>query len=223
MQELLETNADTTHSLDKNLHSQAKQYIEEAYQLVFQRIPLIISRIIQNEAWKQGNVSFNNFGEYALDQSADGLGISNNNLLWLLKFSMDAEGEYIAEWGDVLNEVDTAVRTYAKENDIAMKELSGRLSFMNTHSDESEAITYLPSRSKSNDGQLLKLRKSDEQAYQEVVTGKRTLKEAFPSAPRKQLMPVESLKNKFNNLSSEDRTTFLHWIEKQLNNSASDG
>jgi formiminotetrahydrofolate cyclodeaminase len=90
-----------------------------------------------------------------------------------------------------------------------------------TESDQTsseEAITYLPSRSKSNDGQLLKLRQKDQEAYTKVVQGEMTLKDAFPKTPRKQVDPIESVKNKFNTLSNTDREAFIAWIEQQKDN-----
>lgn len=73
----------------------------------------------------------------------------------------------------------------------------------------------MPSRSKANDGQLLRLRKKDQQSYNKVVRGEMKLIEALPSTPKKQLQPIESVKDKFNNLSSSDRKAFLAWIEQQ--------
>ncbi len=77
-----------------------------------------------------------------------------------------------------------------------------------------EAITYLPSRSKSKDGQLLKLRKKDQETYNKVVNGEMKLKDALPP-PRKEIEPIESAKDKFNNLFNTDREAFLAWIEPQ--------
>jgi hypothetical protein len=59
------------------------------------------------------------------------------------------------------------------------------------------------------------LRKNDQDTYNKVIKGEMTLKEAFPPSPRKQLEPIESVKNKFINLSSSDRVAFLAWLEQQ--------
>lgn len=198
---------------NEDLHLQANQYFKESHELVFQKVPALIAQIIANKAWYD---SYQNFGEYALDESNNGLGISNNNMLWLLKSAMATDGQHAAEWADVLNEVDGTVRAYAKEKNIAMKELSGRLNINETRQEEAgeDFITYLPSRSKSNDGQLLKLRNQDEETYKEVISGRMSLKEASPYKEKKPFMPLEFVKNKFQNLSNEDREAFLTWIEQ---------
>ena len=214
MQEL--TELQTNKLTADDLHLQANKYIRESQQLVFQVLPTIISQIIESKAWTKNNTNYKNFGEYVLNQSPDGLGVANNNMLWLLRSAMDIEGQHAAEWGDVLNEVDGAVRVYAKENNIAIKDLSSRLNITETKQAElpDNSITYLPSRSKSNDGQLLKLRNQDEEIYKDVVTGKIKLKEALPYKAKKQFIPLDFVKNKFQNLSIEDRSAFLAWIEQ---------
>ncbi|RUR08778.1 hypothetical protein [Legionella sp. km772] len=207
MQDLTEIN---NH---EELHLQANKYFKESHELLFQKLPALISQIIANKSW---DTAYNNFGEYVLDQSEKGLGINNNNLLWLLRSTMDTEGQHAAEWGDVLREVDGSVRAYAKEKNIAVKDLSSRLTISensNTNAQDN-SITYLPSRSKSNDGQLLKLRNQDEQTYNEVVSGKISLKEALPYKEKKPYIPLEFVKTKFQRLSHEDREAFLAWIEE---------
>jgi|GEM_PF-5768981 len=222
MQETLETTPDLTaiNLVDQELHQKAKDYLGESYHLVFIKLPAIIAEMIKHEIWNKGNIDFSNFGEYVLDKSDEGLGVSNNNMLWLLRTAMDIEGQHAAQWGDVLNEVDESVKAFAKKNNIAMRDLSNRLNGTEYHQSEApfdNSITYLPSKSKSNDGQLLKLRKQDEQAYNDVVSGKMKLKEALPPPVRKQVLPIETVKHKFNNLSNEDRIAFLAWLNKHMN------
>ncbi len=129
MQNFVETknknNADTLRLSDEDLHTQANKYIWEAHYLVFQALPGIIEQIIEHKIWKEKN--YKNFGEYALKQSSSGLSISNNHKLWLLKCAMDINGRHGVEWGDVLNEVDNAVRVYAKENKVQIKDLKSSL------------------------------------------------------------------------------------------------
>lgn len=218
MQHFVETknknNAETLRLSDEDLHTQANKYIWEAHYLVFQALPGIIEQIIEHEIWKEKN--YKNFGEYALKQSSNGLSITNNHRLWLLKCAMDINGQHAGEWGDVLNEVDSSVRVYAKENKIPIKDLNSSLNGMDDkHMDLDEKITYLPSRSKSNDGQLLKLRKKDQETYNKVVQGQIKLKDTLPPNPKKQAEPIESVKDKFNNLSNTDREAFLSWIAQQ--------
>lgn len=219
MQNLVETNnmnnLDTMKHTEEELHNQANKCIGEAHYLVFQVLPAIIEQIIEHKVWEEKN--YNNFGEYALKQSSSGLSVTNNHRLWLLKCAMDVNGRHAVEWGDILNEVEHSVRVYAKENKIQIKDLNKSLNELDDkHTDET--ITYLPSRSKSNDGQLLKLRKKDQETYNKVVAGEMTLKEALPPRPRKQIEPIESVKDKFNNLSDSDREAFLAWIEQQKKN-----
>lgn len=204
---------------DDELHAWARQYITESNQLIFQDLPEIISQIIERDVWKKRNSSYKNFGEYALNQSSDGLGITNNDMLWLLRSAMNnIKKQHAAHWGDVLGEVDSSVRMYAREKKIPIKELHGDLSEpedTNPELFQEHVITYLPSRSRSSDGQLLKLKMKDPQAYENVVQGKMNLKEAWPQKPRKKLQPIESVKNKFFSLSKSDREAFLVWLEQE--------
>lgn len=200
----------------KDLHEEAITCITNAYQLVFQRLPAILEQIIEQEIWRTKKHA--NFGEYALNQSTEGLSINNNDTLFLLKCAMEVNGRHAFEWGDVLREVDNSVRHYAKEKNIPIKDFDSSLhesDNKNPELDIDKTITYLPSRSRSNDGQLLKLRNTDEETYDKVVQGEMTLKEAFPKKLKKRLQPIESAKDKFMNLSKPDQLAFLAWIEQQ--------
>lgn len=208
---------------DEELHEMASQYISTASKLIFQDLPHVISQIIEQEIWNKRSHPYKNFGEYALGQSPDGLGITNNDLLWLLRAAMNKSNQHAAHWGDVLGEVDTSVRMLAKEKKIPIRELHRDLTEQDVMSMElaqENTITYLPSRSKSADGQLLKLRASDPEAYDNVVQGKMKLKEAMPQPMRKKLHPIESVKNKFSSLSKSDREAFLAWLEQERENMA---
>lgn len=207
-------NSDSVQSPEEDLHAQANKYISEAHVLVFQTLPQIMAKIIEHKIWQEKNHA--NFGEYALNASSNGLSITNNHKLLLLKCAMDIDDRHAIEWGDLLNEVDNSVRNYAKDNKISVKDLRNNLNKLDDKdAPHKEAITYLPSRSKSSDSQLLKLRKENQEAYNDVVTGKITLKEAFPPRQRKSIDPIELAKSKFNNLSETDREVFLKWIEQQ--------
>ncbi|KTD44406.1 hypothetical protein [Legionella parisiensis] len=203
---------------DEELHVQANQYICEFNQLIFQNLPSVISQIIEREVWKKRNNPYKNFGEYALDKSSDGLGITNNEMLWLLRSAMDINTQHVAHWGDVISMVDNCVRVYAKENKISIKDLNNDLREQdNTNPNlyQENNITYLPSRSRSVDGQLLKLKKKDPLAYENVMQGKININDAWVKVPRKQLQPIETIKNKFFNLSKSDREAFLEWLEQE--------
>lgn len=218
MQTPNKTNDEISTLTDDELHVLAVQYIDESNQLIFQNLPQVITQMIKQETWKARNNSFKNFGEYALNQSPEGLGIANNEMLWLLKSAMNNKTQHAAHWVEVLGEVDTSVRTYAKEKKIPIKELSGNLTDYDDANPElvqENVITYLPSRSSSDDGRLLKLKKKDPQAYDDVIQNKMKLKEAWTQTPRKKLQPIESVKNKFSSLSKSDREVFLAWIEQE--------
>lgn len=206
---------------DEELHVQANQYINEFKQLIFQSLPSIISQIIEREVWKKRNNPYKNFGEYALDKSSDGLGITNNEMLWLLRSAMDINSHHVAHWGDVLSMVENSTRVYAKENKISIKDLTNDLreqDYTDPNLYQENNITYLPSHSRSIDGQLLKLKKKDPLAYENVIQGKMNIKDAWVKAPRKQQQPIETVKNKFFNLSKSDRKSFLEWLEQEKDN-----
>ncbi|KTD74982.1 hypothetical protein [Legionella waltersii] len=219
MQDCVETiNKDLIHAENKgldDLHNQMNQSLMEAQHLVFEILPELIKQIIEQKLWQEKNHI--NFGEYALDASSNGLNVNNNNKLWLLKRIMDIYGQHAVEWSDVLTLVDGAARNYAKKNKIQMKALHRSLDYTDKAQTAStdDAITYLPSRTKSEDGQLLKLRHTDQEAYHKVTNGEMSLKEAFPKKPRKYIEPIEWVKTKFNSLSSSDRESFIAWIEQQ--------
>lgn len=203
---------------DEELHVQANLYISEFNQLIFQNLPSVISQIIEREVWKKRNNPYKNFGEYALDKSSDGLGITNNEMLWLLRSAMDINTQHVAHWGDVLSMVDNCVRVYAKKNKISIKNLNNDLREQdNTNPNlyQENTLTYLPSRSRSVDGQLLKLKKKDPLAYENVIQGKININDAWVKVPRKQQQPIETIKNKFFNLSKSDREAFLEWLEQE--------
>lgn len=219
MQEALiteHTNNPTPAHLEGDLHTQANKCLGEAHYLVFQVLPAIMEQLIEQKIWKDKN--HDNFGEYAITQSSEGLGISNNDRLLLLKCALQINGRHALEWGDVLMQVDNSVRTYAKTNHIPLRDFSNSLNEADTTRPElnrTDTLTYLPSRSKSMDGQFLKLKKKDEEIYDKVVQGELTFKEAFPPKPRKRLEPIESAKDKFINLSRNDQIAFLAWIDEQ--------
>ena len=205
--------ADMSHD---ELHTQAIHYISQSNQLIFRDLPAIITQIIQQESWKTRMNTFQSFGEYALNQSPEGLGVTNNEMLGLLKSAMKTQ--HAGHWAQVLSDVDIHVRKYAKEKNIPIKELSGNLADYDRMPSDNlaeDVITYLPSRSSSDDGRLLKLKKKDPEAYDNVIQNKIKLKEAWPQTPRKKLQPIESVKNKYFSLSKSEREEFLAWIEQE--------
>lgn len=203
---------------EEELHAQAVQHINDANQLLFKDLPQIIEQIIAEEVWDTRPINFKNFAEYALYSAPIGLGIANNKMLWLLKSTLNKKPEYAPRWAEVIEEVDNSVRQYAKEKKIPMKEFKGDLveePYDNPELSEAQTITYLPSRSNSDDGRLLKLKSKDPQAYEDVMQNKVKLKEAWPQTPKKKIEPIESVKSKFSSLSKADREAFLAWLEEE--------
>jgi hypothetical protein len=140
--------ATTVRSSDDELHRAARKGLHSADHEVFGLLPATVAQIIKHGAWKTRGKKFETFGEYVLDQTSDGLGVSNNQQLWLLKCAMDVKGKHIGEWADVLIEVEKAVRVYAKENGRLLQTFAGNdLETLARATDPDVcAITYLPSR-----------------------------------------------------------------------------
>lgn len=203
---------------EEELHTKAIQFIEQLNKVIFHDLPDVISRLINQEVWKVRPSAYSNFGEYALHQAPHGLGITNNEMLSLLKSAMNKTTQHVPHWATVLDEVENNVRTYAKEKKIPINNFSNDLTHFVAVSPEfsqEEVITYIPSRSKSQDGQLLKLKKKDPHAYDEVIKGRLNLNEAWKKTPRKKLLAIESLKSRFATLSKSERVEFLAWIEEE--------
>ncbi|CAM2802590.1 hypothetical protein [Legionella worsleiensis] len=204
---------------DEQLHARACYCINQSYRMIFQELPQIISQIIERDVWKKRTHTYENFGEYVLGALPDGLGIANNDLLWVIKTVMNKSNQHAAHWADVLEEVENSVRMFAKEKKIPVRALHRDLLEQDTDLQDvaqEHALTYLPSRSKSFDGQLLKLKAKDPESYDNVIQGKMKIKEALPQTTRKKLHPIESVKNKFSSLSKSDREAFLAWLEQEM-------
>ena len=95
--------------------------------------------------------------------------------------SMDINTQHVAHWGDVLRMVDDCVKS-SKEKKISIKELNNDLREQdntNHNLSQEKNITYLPSHSRSVDGQLLKLKKKDPLAYEHVIRGKMKINDAY--------------------------------------------
>lgn len=199
---------------DEQLHAQARKCIAQFNQLITDELPSVLSKIIKQQVWQKRPASHQNFGDYALDNSLDGLAVSNNEMLWALGRTVNTEASHVSHWGDVLTAVEKNVRVYAKKNKIAVKDLNKEL-YQKTDIHQEDAITYIPSRSKSLDGQLLKLKIKDPEAYENVIHGKVDIKDTLDKAPRKRLDPIDSMKTKFANLSKADRLAFLEWLEHE--------
>src|SRR5262249_3851207 len=102
--------ADTARLTDDDLHRAARRGIHDGNHVVFRILPATIAQIIEHKVWRSRSRKFKDFGEYALDQTSDGLGIENNQQLWLLRCGMDVYGAHVKEWAEVLAKVDEVVK-----------------------------------------------------------------------------------------------------------------
>jgi hypothetical protein len=170
--------AETVRLGDDDLHRGARKGLHQGGHVVFGVLPRIIDRVIEHKVWKTRTKKFKNFGEYVLDQTSEGLGIENNQLLWLLRCSLDVHGRHIKEWAEVLEEVEKAVRVWAKEEGKKIRGFNGnsleQLSKACVQVSTDKKITYLPSRAgqKNIDSRLVRLGRSDPESYRKVLSGK---------------------------------------------------
>src|SRR5262245_42234169 len=88
-------NAENVRYSDDDLHRAARKGLHDGNHVVFRILPATIGQIIEHKVWKTRRRPFKSFGEYALDQTSDGLGIENNQLLWLLRCSLDVDGVHV--------------------------------------------------------------------------------------------------------------------------------
>jgi hypothetical protein len=218
------------------LHRMACRYLHEADHAVFGMLPDIIAKIIDNKVWK--SQGFENFGKYVLDQTSMGLGISNNQQLWLLKCSMDiahrhsTPPKHLSEWGDVLVEVDRAVRIHIKEEGLRVRDFHGCSldALGKAPSDDltNKKITYLPSGSGQYyhklktgpvDSVLIRLRKHAPDIYRRVVAGEMTPAEGFRLSPlykgNGDPKPLDRAIMLVKQMAKPDIKAFVAWLREQ--------
>jgi hypothetical protein len=176
---------DTLRLGDDDLHRAAIKTMHAGHHEIFRTLPGILGRIIEHKIWKTRTKSFSSFGEYALDHTSEGLGIINNQLLWMLKCGLDVHGAHIKEWASVLEHVEKAVKIYAKSENRKIRDFNGNSleTLGKACLDQDTArITYLPSRNKNEDGNILRLKHSSPDNYRLVVSGQMTVRDAVRSA-----------------------------------------
>lgn len=203
------------------LHRRANEILFSSHGDVFSSLPMLLDQIIAQKVWVSRQKRFATFGEYALDQSSDGLNINNDQKLWILRCAMDVHGKHMAEWGDVLHEVEKAVRIYASETGRSIRSFNGNSletlakNVVTSH----HAITYLPSMHKGDgalDGHLIRIRKKSESVYKKVVKGGLSLVEGREAAGLK-VQKVTNLgraQSAFEKMDDDERTTFLAWLRE---------
>jgi hypothetical protein len=211
--------AATVRQSDDDLHRAARRGLHEANHVVFGLLPATIAQIIKHRAWKTRGRQFKTFGEYAIDQTSDGLGITNNQQLWLLRCSMDIRGDHIKEWSDVLEEVEKTVKAYAVDQGKRLRDFNGNnLEVLaKDGADISARITYLPSRQESTglDRNLIRLRRNEPEVFKRVVSGELSLIEARRQAGMKVQTTLIRAKSLVRNMTPKERREFVSWMRDE--------
>jgi hypothetical protein len=216
--------AATVRLSDDDLHRAARKGLHEANHTVFGLLPATVAQIVKHKVWKTRGRQFKTFGEYALDQTSDGLGISNNQQLWLLRCSMDVHAEHIKEWADVLEEVEQAVKAYAIEEGKRIRDFTGNsLETLAKQGDGvpggTPRITYLPSRQQHQDGDLIRLRRNKPDVFKRVVRGELSMVEARKRVGRQVGMKIPTTvvraKSLVRNMSDAERRDFIEWMKAE--------
>ena len=205
---------------DSDLHRAAHKAIWEANHIVFESLTGLIAQIIESKTWR--TFGHDNFASYALDATTNGLGVNTNQRLWILRCSMDVYGEHIAEWAEVLRQVEEMVRIQvaksgaklmgprARSLEMLAKGVSG--------DNISEKITYLPSRQTSHDGHLMRLRKADVGAFRQVVAGKANLADVLRERRSKGVRQndvLAYLRYHWNRATTAEKKLFQAWLREQ--------
>jgi hypothetical protein len=118
-----------------------------------------------------------------LSQTSDGLNISNNQKLWMLRCSLDVSEAHVREWAEVLSRVEEMVRLHvsstpgSKIKDFASKSLE-KLSKAGGGTPPDNVITYLPSHAGGVDREIVRLKARNPDLYRQVISRKVPLIEA---------------------------------------------
>ena len=204
---------------DGDLHKAAHKAIWEANHLVFESLTGLIAQIIENKTWR--TFGHDTFATYALDATSNGLGVNTNQRLWILRCSLDVHGEHIAEWADVLTQVEQMVRVQAAEAGNKLVGPASKRSLEMLAKDSTnvkERITYLPSRQSAHDGHLMRLQKADSAAYRRVVTGKTSLADVLREkrdSGARQNNVLAYLRYQWNRATAAEKKQFLAWLREQ--------
>ncbi len=213
------TGAATVRLSDDDLHRAARKGFHEANHVVFGLLPATIAQIIKHRSWKTRGRQFMTFGEYALDQTSDGLGITNNQQLWLLRCSLDVHAEHIKEWADVLEEVEKTVKAYAIEEGKRARDFSGNSLevLVRDGGDISTRLTYLPSRQVGTglDGNLIRLRRKKPEMFKRVISGELSMIEARRQVGMKVQTDLVRAKSLVRNMTPKERREFIAWMRDE--------
>lgn len=200
-------------STPQELNNRASQLITQLHQYTFSNLPTILDRIITTKAWSELPTKFNNFGEYALSQSVDGLAIDSNEKLWLLRCAIDANKKHIEEWKDVLLGLEYMTKAQPKQLPLNQSAIS--LEKLAKSPELGSKITYHPSRSKGADKGILQLNTKGDNYLNKIANGelKRgvALREAGFTDPNKDFYRAKSAINRLNN---KDRKRIIEWMSE---------
>lgn len=195
----------------EKLNNRASQLITQLHQYTFSNLPAILDKIIRDRSWSKLPTKFNNFGEYALSQSVDGLCIDSNEKLWLLRCAMDFDSKHIEEWKDVLLELEDMTKAQPKHLPLSQSAIS--LEKLAKSPELGGKITYHPSRSNGADKGILQLNTKGGDYLSKIANGKLkrgvALKEAGFFDPNKDFYRAKSAINKLND---KDRKKVIEWM-----------
>lgn len=206
---------------DDELHRAASKALYEGNHIVFESLPTLVRQIIEHKTWKAYQKA--SFADYVLDETTNGLGVNNNQRLWMLRCAMDVHGDHIKEWADVLAKVEQMVKLYAKEEGISIssgKNFDGNslenLAKQVDNVVHSGRITFLPSRHKGHDGHLVRLRKNKPDVFKQVVRGELSMVEARKAAGMKvgNHTNLGRAQSAVRNMTATERRKFIEWLRE---------
>lgn len=200
----------------QELNKQASQLIIQLHRYTFSNLPAILDRIIIIKAWSKLPTKFNNFGEYALSQSVDGLAIDSNEKLWFLKNAIDYDKRHICEWRDVLTSIEKCTKAIPVSkrgriaNYVSLKKLA------NTE-DIKHKITYHPSRASGRDKEILALGNRQGNYLNKIAQGKLTHKQALINTGllKESKISYNKAKSSFNLLDKNQKLDFIDWLKSE--------
>lgn len=196
----------------EELNARASQLLSQLHQYTFSNLPALLNRIIVNKLWKKMPSKFNNFGEYALSQSVDGLGINSNEKLWLLRCAIDANGKHINEWKDVLLTLETMIKSQPKSLPLNQSAIS--LEKLAKSPELGNKMTYYPSKNRGVDGDILKLNSQGNRFLDQIAEGTISRSEALKNAgffnPNRDFNRAKSALNKLN---KDDLSKLISWMK----------
>lgn len=200
----------------EKLNNRASKLITQLHQYTFSNLPAILDKIIKDKSWSKLPTEFNNFGEYALNQGVDGLGVDSNEKLWLLRCALDFDDKHIQEWKDVLEMVSQMIKAIPIAergkigNSISLKKLANV-------GDIKNKITYHPSSSQGQDRDILALGKKPGNYLNKIAQGKLTRKQALIKTGllKEDKISYNKAKSSFNLLDKEQKLEFIDWLKTE--------